>query len=50
MKGADFQQYVPVRDQLAQLLNSVRYRTREEILAANAAGSSDAEKLMKVEP
>lgn len=50
MKGADFQQYVPVRDQLVQLLNSVRYRTREEILAANAAGSSDAEKLMKVEP
>lgn len=50
MKGADFQQYVPVRDQLVQLLNSVRYRTREEILAANAAGESDAEKLMKVEP
>ncbi len=50
MKGADFQQYIPVRDQLAQLLNSVRYRTREEILAANAAGGSDAEKLMRVEP
>ncbi len=50
MKGADFQQYIPVRDQLVQLLNSVRYRTREEILAANAAGGSDEEKLMRVEP
>lgn len=50
MKGADFERFVPVRDQLMRLLENVRYRTHEEIMADKANGSPDEQRLMKVEP
>jgi murein DD-endopeptidase MepM/ murein hydrolase activator NlpD len=48
IKGAEFQRFTTVRDQLMQLLNSVRYRSHEEI-AQESEGNADG-KLMKVEP